>query len=123
MTSPCLKKETGNHLMDGWIKYKVTALTNNDPYKLTLAKSKGSFNKTINSYPPTLGWNKIKEHLHYIFGSVATKQHTASMLIDQQQKSSETLQEYVQRFSDLFLKSSRLLPSPSNGLSAHQIFY
>ena len=32
------------------------------------------------------------------FGSVATKQHAASMLTDQQQKPSETLQEYVQRF-------------------------
>ena len=31
------------------------------------------------------------------------------MLIDQQQKPSETLQEYVQRFSDLLLKSSGLL--------------
>ena len=32
------------------------------------------------------------------------------MLIDQQQKPSETLQEYVQIFSDVLLKSSRLLP-------------
>ena len=31
------------------------------------------------------------------------------MLVDQQQKPSEILQEYVQRFSDLLLKSSRLL--------------
>ena len=37
---------------------KVAALTNNDPYKLPLAKYKGSFSKTINSYPPTLGLNK-----------------------------------------------------------------
>ena len=47
----------------------------------------------------------------YNFGPVATKQHAASMLIDQQQKPSETLQEYVQRLSDLLLKSSGLLPS------------
>ena len=34
---------------------KVAALTNNDPYKLALATSQGSFSKTISSYPPTLG--------------------------------------------------------------------
>ena len=40
---------------------KVASLTNKDPYKLTLAKSRDSFSRTISSYPPTLGWNKIKE--------------------------------------------------------------
>ena len=39
------------------------------------------------------------------------------MLIDKQQKSSETLQEYVQRFSDLLLKSSRLLPHQAKDLA------
>ena len=56
-----------------------------------------------------MGWNKIKERLHYNFGSIATEQHTASMLIDQNQKPTETLQEYIQKFSDLLLKSSALL--------------
>ena len=87
---------------------KVAALTNINPYKLALAKSQGSFSKTISSYPPTLGWNNIKELLHYSFGSVATKQHAASMLIDQQQNPTDTLQDYVQRFVDLLLKSSGL---------------
>ena len=32
------------------------------------------------------------------------------MLIDQHQRPTETLQEYVQRFSDLLLKASSLLP-------------
>ena len=73
---------------------------NKDPYKLTLAKSQGSFSRTINSYPPTLGWNKIKEWLHYNFGY---KQPAASMLIDQQQKTSEILQEYIQRFWTYYL--------------------
>ena len=39
------------------------------------------------------------------------------MMIDQQEKPTETLQEYVQRFSDLFLKSSNLLPQQANDLS------
>ena len=39
------------------------------------------------------------------------------MLIDQQQKPSETLQEYIQRFSDLLLKSSRLLPHQAKDLA------
>ena len=39
---------------------KVTALTNNDPYKLALAKSQGSFSKTISLYPPTIGWTKLR---------------------------------------------------------------
>ena len=106
-------------LFDKWLDQinKVAALTNNDPYKLALAKSQGSFSKTIISYPPTLGWNKIKEHLHYNFDSVATKEHTASMLIDQQQKPSETLQKYVQRFSDLLLKFSGLLPHQPKNLA------
>ena len=38
------------------------------------------------------------------------------MLIDQQQNPSETLQEYVQRFSDLLLKSSGLLPHQAKDL-------
>ena len=42
-----------------------------------------------------MGWHKIEEHLCYIFGTVATKQHVASMLIDQQQTATETLQEYI----------------------------
>ena len=46
-------------------------------------------------------WDGTKLKNDYNFGSVATKQHAASMLIDQQQKPSETLQEYVQRFSDI----------------------
>ena len=38
-------------LIDGWLEQidKVAVLTNNDPYKLALAKSKGSFSKTISS--------------------------------------------------------------------------
>ena len=35
-------------------------------------------------------WIKIKEWLHYNFSSGATKQHAATMLIDQQQNSTET---------------------------------
>ena len=38
------------------------------------------------------------------------------MLIGQQQKPTETLQEYVQRFSDLLLKSSSLLPDQAKDL-------
>ena len=41
--------------------------------------------------------------------SEATKQHVASVLIDQQQTATETLQEYIQRFSDLVLKFNGLL--------------
>ena len=78
---------------DDWLDQtdKVASLTSNDPYKLVLAKSQGSFSKTISSYPPTLGWNKIKEFLHYNFSSVAARQHGTSMLINQQQDPSETL--------------------------------
>ena len=76
---------------------------NKDPYKLSLAKSQGSFSRTFSSYQPTLEWNKIKEQLCYNFGPVGTKQHAVSMPIDQQQKPSQTLQEYIQRFSDLLL--------------------
>ena len=48
---------------DDWLEQidKVTSLTNKDPYRLGLAKSQGSFSRTISSYPPTLGWNQIKE--------------------------------------------------------------
>ena len=89
---------------------KLASLKNKDLYKLTLVKSQGTFSRSISLYPPLLGWNKIKEKLYYNFGSVATKQHAESMLIDQQPKPSETLQEYVQRCLDLLLKLSRLLP-------------
>ena len=39
------------------------------------------------------------------------------MLIDQQQKPVETLQEYVQNLSDLLLKSSGLLPHQAKDLA------
>ena len=65
---------------------------------------------------PLWDGKKIKENLHYNFGSLATTQCAASMLIDQQQKPSKTLQEYVQRFSDLLLKSSGLLPNQAKDL-------
>ena len=64
-----------------------------------------------------MGWHKIKERLCYNFGSVATKQHVVSMLIDQQQTASETLQEYIQRFLDLLLNSSSLLPHQAKDLA------
>ena len=51
------------------------------------------------------------------FGSVATKQHAVSMLIDQQQKPTDSLQEYMQRFLDLLLKSSTLLPHQAKDLA------
>ena len=46
-----------------WLEHidKVASLTNKDPYKLAPMASQGSFSRTISSYPPTLGWNKIKE--------------------------------------------------------------
>ena len=72
---------------DDWLEQidKVASLTNNDSYKLALAKSKVSLSRTVSSFPP-MGCNKIKEWLHYNFSVVATKQHVVSMLIDQQQK-------------------------------------
>ena len=70
-----------------------------------------------------MGWNKIKERLHDIFGSVATKQYAAFMLIDQQQKTTETLQENVQSFSHLLLKSSGLLPHEARDLAHIMHFY
>ena len=96
---------------DDWLEQidKVASQTNKDPYKIALTKSQGSFSRMIISFPPSMGWNKIKEWLCNKLGSVAIKQHVASMLIDQQQTPTETLQEYVERFSDLLLKSSELL--------------
>ena len=64
-----------------------------------------------------MGWNKFKECLCYNFGSAATKQHVESMLIDQQQTPAETLQEYVQKFSDVLLKSSGLLLQQAKDLA------
>ena len=63
--------------LDDWLEQsdKVALLTNKNPYKLTLENSQGSFSRTISLYPPTLGWNKIKEEVCYNFGSVATEQH------------------------------------------------
>ena len=82
-------KAKDSQSFDAWLEQidNITSLTNKDPYKLALAKSQGSFSRTISSLPTTMVWNKIKEQLHYSFGSVATKQHAASVLIDQQQGS------------------------------------
>ena len=85
---------------DDWLEQidKIASLTNKGPYKLAIAQSQGSFSGTISSFQPSMGWNKIKEQLHYNFCSVATQQHPASMLIDQQQKPMERLQEYIKKF-------------------------
>ena len=100
-TIPIFKAKDPQSFND-WLEQvdKVATHTNKDPYKLAHAKSQGSFSYTISSFPSSMGWSKIKEQLHYNLGSVATKQHSTSMLIDQQQRPSETLLEYVQRFSD-----------------------
>ena len=45
-----------------------------------------------------MGWHKITEWLCYNFCSAATKQHVVSMLIDQQQTATETLQEIAKIF-------------------------
>ena len=74
---------------------KVASLINKDPYKPALAKSQGSFSRTISLFPPSVGWHRIKEWLCYNFSQEATKQHVASVLIDQQQTTTETLQEYI----------------------------
>ena len=85
---------------DDWLEQinKAASLTNKDPYKIVLAKCQESFTRMISSFSPFMGWNRIKERIHFNFGSVATNQHAVSMLIDQQQKLTETLQEYVQKF-------------------------
>ena len=48
---------------DDWLELvsKVAALANNDPYKLALAKSQGSFSRTISSFPPSIIWIKMKK--------------------------------------------------------------
>ena len=71
----------------------------------------------ISSFPPSMGWHKIKEHLCYNFRSVATKQHMASMVIDQQQTATETLQKYIERYLDLLLKSSSSVPHQTKDLA------
>ena len=85
---------------DDWLDQidKVASLTKKDPYKLALAKSQGSFSRMISSFLPSMGWIKIKEWLHYNFSSIAIKQHGVSMLIGQQQKPTEILQEYIPNF-------------------------
>ena len=40
---------------------KVVSLTNKDPYKLALEKSRGSFSRMISSFLPSMGLHKIKE--------------------------------------------------------------
>ena len=60
---------------------------------------------------------KIKAWLCYNIGSIATKHYVASTLIDQQQEAYETLQEYIQRFSDMLLKPSGLLPHQAKDLA------
>ena len=92
---------------------KVAALTNKDPYKLALEKSQISCRRTISSFLPSRGGNKIKEWLHYNFVSIATKQHAVSMLVDQQQKPSKTLQACVQQYSDLLPQVQQLITTPT----------
>ena len=49
---------------DDWLELvnKVSALTNQDPYKLAPAKSQGYFSKTIISFPPFMGWSKLRNN-------------------------------------------------------------
>ena len=83
---------------DVWLEQidKVASLTNKE--QAHPCEVPRLFSRIMNSCPPILEGKKFKKN-YYNFGSVATKQHAASMLTDQQQKSSETAQECVQRFS------------------------
>ena len=47
---------------DEWLEQidKVALLTNKDPYKLALAKSQGSFRRTISSSQPSWDGTKLK---------------------------------------------------------------
>ena len=48
---------------DDWLEQvnKVTALINNDPYKLAHAKSQGSFSRTLAHFHPLWDGAKLKE--------------------------------------------------------------
>ena len=115
----CIFKAKDPQLFDKQLEQmdRVISLTNKQPYELTLAKTQGSFSRMISSFLLSMDCHKIKEHLCYNFGSVVTKQHVSSMLIDQQQIVSETLQECKQRFLDLLLISSSLLPHQAKDLA------
>ena len=47
---------------DDWLEQidKVATLTKKDPYKLALAKYQGFLSTTISSFPPSMGWRKLK---------------------------------------------------------------
>ena len=62
-----------------------------------------------------MGWNKIKEWLCYNFSSVATKQHVASVLTDQQQKPTETARICTKSFGPTQIQQS--LPHQAKDLA------
>ena len=82
----------------------VGALTNSQEYKLAKVKSTSTPYKVSKRMVNDLSWQKNKWKLEEVFSQIATEVHAASDL-HKKQWPDETLQEYIQHFTDLVEKA------------------
>ena len=64
-------------------------------------KSAGIVNKLIEGMPQSATWETVKEIMPGIYS--CDKMHTATIIQSRPQAANETLQQYIQRFTDLLI--------------------
>ena len=89
---------------------KVASLTHSHEHKLTTAKSTSTPYKMLKRLGDNLDWHEIKRKLEEVYSYIAIEVHTTSDLHDKQ-RPDETLQEYIQNFTDLTEKAVETDPA------------
>ena len=74
-------------------------------------KAEGMVYKLIDDRPPSSTWDAVKKRLCQVFSPVATKEHAATQIHSRLQAANETLQEYMQRFTDLVIQATGADPT------------
>ena len=91
-------------------KKLVASLTHSQEYKLATAKSTSTPYKMLKRLGNDLDWHDIKRKLKEVYFPIATEVHAASKL-HCKQRPDETLQEYIQNFTNLTEKTMAIYPA------------
>ena len=61
--------------------------------------------------PPSSLWDAVKKRLCHLFSPVTTKVHVATQIHSRPKTANETLQEYIQRLTDLIIHATSTDPT------------
>ena len=90
---------------------KIARLTQSPEIQLAQAKVDGIIYKLINDIPPSSTSDVVKRGLCQVFSPVATQVHAAIQMYSRLQVANGTLQEYIQRFTDLVIHATGAEPT------------